>query len=114
MNHTLDASGKAIGRIATEAVAALRGKDKPGFTPNAIPTTKVEIINASSVRITGNKLQGKIYKRHSGYPGGLKTESLQELIDKKGTAEAIRKAIYGMLPANRIRKVMMNNLTIKE
>ena len=115
MDYKLDAAGRSIGRIATEASLLLRGKNDPQYAPHLTPKNKVVINNASKVKVTGNnKLNTKIYYRHSGYPGGLKSETLNELIDKKGASEALRRAIYGMLPTNKLRKIMMNNLTIEE
>ncbi|MEX0918867.1 MAG: 50S ribosomal protein L13 [Candidatus Paceibacterota bacterium] len=114
MEHTIDAKGEAIGRVAGEVARLLRGKDRPTFAPNAIPRDKVTVVNAGAVKITGLKLSNKVYYRHSGYPGALKSETLEEVITKKGAGEALRRAVYGMLPNNRLRRIMMNNLKIQE
>lgn len=114
-DYKLDATDQSMGRIATEASLLLRGKNDPQYAPHLTPKNKVVISNASKVKITSeNKLDNKIYYRHSGYPGGLKSETRSKLIDKKGASEVLRRAIYGMLPTNKLRKIMMNNLTIEE
>jgi len=112
--YTLDATNKSLGRLASEAAIILRGKNKPDFLPYVKPTQKVIIVNAGLVKITGLKEEQKKYTRHSGYPGGLKTNTLADLRTKFGIGRVIEKAIYGMLPSNRLRALMMKNLTIKE
>jgi len=111
---TIDAENKIIGRIASEAAMALMGKDKADYQPNVDPTTKVLIENASKAKISQKKLKTKIYTRYTQYPGGLRKRTLEELIEKKGYGEVFRKAVYGMLPDNKLRKLMMNNLEITE
>ncbi len=113
-NYTIDATGRPVGRVASEAAVILRGKNTASFQRNIKPTNKVLINNASAVRITGNKKLNKIYAHYSGYPGGMKEATLEQVIDKKGAREAIKRAIYGMLPNNKLRRLMMNNLSIKE
>jgi large subunit ribosomal protein L13 len=112
--YKIDAAGKVLGRVATEAAIALRGKDQPNFERYILSQVAVTITNASQVKITGTKLTSKIHSRYSGYPGGLSHLSLEQLIAKKGYAEPLRLAIYGMLPNNKLRAKMMNNLTITE
>jgi large subunit ribosomal protein L13 len=114
MEHLIDATGKKVGRIATEAAVHLRGKDEPSFVPHLLSGNTVRIINASKVSIDERKQMDKVYTRYTGYPGGLKTESLRHLAARRGYAEIIRKAIYGMLPSNRLRARMMKQLTITE
>ncbi len=114
MEHTLDATNKSLGRVASEAALLLRGKENPSFLRHVKPTNKVKILNASQLKITGNKRDGKVYLRHSGYPGGQKKETLAEMETKKGLTEALRLAVYGMLPDNKLRSIMMNNLNITE
>ncbi len=114
MEYKIDASNKAVGRIAGEAAVLLMGKNKPEFQRNTNPEVKVLIMNASKAKISIKKLKNKEYQRYSGYPGGLKKRTMEEVIDKKGYAEVFEKAIYGMLPANRLRKGMMKNLIIKD
>lgn len=112
--YTIDAENRSMGRVASEVAVLLRGKDKPDYAPNVAPKNKVTIINASKTKLTGKKMTDKVYLRHSEYPGGQKSETAEEVITKKGYEEVFRKAIYGMLPANRLRRIMMNNLTIKD
>jgi len=111
---TIDAQNRPIGRVATEAVVALMGKDKVDYQPNKQPTTKVKIENASKVKITQKKMKEKVYTRYTEYPGGLRKRTLEELIEKKGYEEVFKKAVYGMLPDNKLRKLMMNNLEVTE
>jgi large subunit ribosomal protein L13 len=112
--YTIDANGKRIGRVATEAARVLRGKETTGYAPHRTPGIAVHISNASYVDIPERKYRTETYVRYSGYPGGKKEETLGELIKKKGHAEAVRRAIYGMLPDNRLRKHLMKQLTIEE
>ena len=93
----VDATDKTLGRLATKIAMVLRGKHKPEFTPNADTGDYVVVINAEKIRVTGNKLQGKLYWRHTEYPGGIKSESLAEMLDKH-PERAIEKAVKGMLP----------------
>jgi large subunit ribosomal protein L13 len=114
MKYTLDAENKKIGRIAAQAAVYLMGKNTPGFARNTIPETKVEIINTSKASIDDKKKAQKTYSRYSGYPGGLRQPTMTQVIAKKGYSELFKEAVSGMLPKNKLRKVMMNNLTIKE
>ncbi len=114
MKYTLDAQNKKIGRIAAQAAVYLMGKNTPGFTRNAMPETKVEIINTSKASIDDKKLDQKTYSRYSGYPGGLRQPTMAQVIAKKGYSELFKEAVSGMLPKNKLRSRMMNNLTIKE
>ena len=112
--HTLDATNKAFGRIASEAAVLLMGKDNPSFRKNVVADVKVNIINASKTKYDSKKLKGKIYQRYSGYPGGRRERTMQEVIDKKGYKEIFEKAVYGMLPANRLRSILMEKLTVTD
>lgn len=112
--HTIDAKGKKLGRIASEAAVLLMGKNDPNFQKNQVAANKVVIVNASEAAISEKKKGEKIYKRFSGYPGGLKERTMSHVIDKKGYSELFTKAIYGMLPANKLRAKMMKNLTVSE
>ena len=114
MEHILDAQGKRLGRVATEAAKLLMGKNRVDFVRNAIPDIKVKIINTSKADILNRKLDGKVYTSYSGYPGGLKQNSMRKVVGDKGYKEAFRKAVYGMLPSNKLRAKMMLNLIIKE
>lgn len=112
--YKIDASGKILGRIASEAAKVLRGKNEATFERHILNTTPVVIENASKMKIPATKLTGKIHTRYTGHPGGLKHLSLEQVIAKKGYAEPLRLAIYGMLPANRLRAKLMTHLTISE
>lgn len=111
--YVIDATGKKLGRFATEIANILRGKDQPDYQPNKVPALKVVINNVSKIVLNQSGLT-KEYKRYSGYPGGLKHETREHLIERKGYREVLEKAVYGMLPNNRLRSVMMNNLIINE
>lgn len=111
ITHELDAKGQVLGRLATQVSVLLRGKNKPSFRPNIMSGDKVKIINASKVVFTGNKMEQKMYYRHSGYLGNLKEFKLKEMMAKDPT-KVVEKAIYGMLPDNKLRKIWMKNLEI--
>lgn len=110
----IDATNKKLGRIATEAAMSLMGKDLPNYESNKVNTEGVHIINASKVDIAEKKLDQKTYKRYTGYPSGLKTRTLEEVIEKKGIKEVFEKAIFGMLPNNKLRALRMKKLKISE
>ncbi|PCI20651.1 50S ribosomal protein L13 [Candidatus Wolfebacteria bacterium] len=114
MEHTLDANGKSLGRTATQAAVLLMGKDRPDFEKNKVSGNKVHITNTSKASINPKKLKSVEYVRYSGYPGGQKFETMEKVIEKKGYSEVFRKAVYGMLPANRLRALLMKNLIISE
>ncbi len=110
----IDASGQAIGRVATQAAFHLRGKTLPTFTPNQLPATKVNIVNAAKIKITTKKLKETEYPNYTGYPGGLHYHSLETVAKKHGYSELCRRAILRMLPRNKLRPQIMKNLTISE
>jgi large subunit ribosomal protein L13 len=112
--HTIDAKGQKLGRIASQAAIFLMGKNEPDFQKNQVADITVTIVNASQAAITEKKKGEKIYKRFSGYPGGLKERTMANVIEKKGYSELFIKAIYGMLPDNKLRARMMKNLTVSE
>ena len=112
--HTIDASNRAIGRVASEAAVLLMGKDTPSFRKNVAGTSVVTIINASKIKYNPKKLEEKIYRSYSGHPGGLKERTMQDVINVKGYKGLFEKAVYGMLPANRLRSILMKNLIITE
>ena len=112
--HKIDAKGIPLGRVATKAAIFLRGKDSPSYKPNIVPKTRVCIENASLLKISNKKLEQKEYKRYTGYPGGLRTQTLSHVIDNKGYGEVIRRAVRGMLPANKLRNEMLKNLVITD
>lgn len=112
MTYTIDAAGRTLGRVATEAASMLRGKNSPSFERHTIPTSKVEIVNAGKLSISYKKMKQKTYRSYSGYPGGLKEQTLERLISQKGHEEALVRAITRMLSRNRLRPLMMKNLKI--
>jgi len=107
----IDAAGKVLGRLATEIAIILRGKNKPNFRPNVLMGDKVLVSNAGKIVITGNKIEQKEYIHHTGYLGHLKKISLKELM-AKNPAEVLRRAVYGMLPKNKLRARWLKNLKI--
>lgn len=109
--HVIDASGKVLGRLATQAASLLMGKHKPIFSRNLDTGDFVVIINAEKVRVTGNKAEQKLYYRHSGYPGGLKSISLERMMQTNPT-RVIEQAVKGMLPHNRLGASMMKKLRV--
>lgn len=110
---TIDAQDKTLGRVAAAAAKALLGKHTATFAKNVVAGEEVKIVNASKVRISGNKTVAKRYVRYSGYPGGQKIESYQQLTARKGQKEAIRKAVIGMLPKNKLKMPRIKLLTIE-
>ena len=110
--HTIDAEGKAPGRIATEVATLLIGKHKPSFQPNIDGGDHVQIINASKMKFTGKKLDQKKYYRHSGYSGGL-TETDMKDVWEQNPAEILERAISRMLPKNKQRTERMKRLVVK-
>lgn len=109
--YVIDAEGKNLGRIATEAATLLRGKHKPTFTPHIDCGDFVIIVNASKVNLTGNKLDDKIYYNHSGYTGGLRERTAREMKEKY-PAEMIERAVKGMLPKGRLGRQMYKKLFV--
>ncbi len=109
--HVIDADGLVLGRLATEVARVLRGKHKPTFTPNLDTGDHVIIVNADKVVLTAGKAERKLVYRHSGYPGGLKTSTYAEELDKDA-AEAVRRSIRGMLPKTRLGRQQIKKLKI--
>lgn len=109
--YVLDAAGKSLGRLASKAAHILRGKHKPIFTPHVDTGDHVIIVNADKVLLTGNKLEKKLYIRHSGYPGGLKVMKYATLM-KTRPELAVRKAVEGMLPKTRLGARMAKRLRV--
>jgi large subunit ribosomal protein L13 len=107
----VDATGRTLGRLATQIAKVLRGKHKPEFTPNADTGDYVVVINAEKIRVTGNKVDGKIYWRHTGWPGGIKSQTLGELLDKH-PERAIEKAVKGMLPRGPLGYAQLRKLKV--
>lgn len=112
--YTIDATGKSLGRIASEASFVLMGKNTPAYARNKEAAITVAITNAKEMKITGMKRVQKKYTRYTGHPGGQRVESLEQTIEKKGYGEALRKAIRGMLPPNKLRARMLKNIHIEE
>jgi large subunit ribosomal protein L13 len=109
--YLVDAEGKTLGRLATQIADTLRGKRKPQFTPHVDTGDFVIVVNAEKIQVTGNKLDQKRYYRHSGYPGGLRSRTLREQLDRRPT-EVLRVAVKGMLPKNRLARQQITKLKI--
>jgi large subunit ribosomal protein L13 len=107
----VDASGETLGRLATRIADALRGKRKPEYTPHIDTGDFVVVVNAEKVAVTGNKREQKLYRRHSGYPGGLRTRTLDEMLERR-PEEVIRLAVKGMLPRNRLGRQQLRKLRV--
>jgi len=112
--HIIDAQGKSLGRLASEIAIILRGKNRPDFAPNKTGGDSVLLKNADKVKITGNKLETKIYHHYTGYIGGLKSVPMGKMIEKKGIEEVIKKTVWGMLPINKLRAQMIKELKIEK
>jgi large subunit ribosomal protein L13 len=109
--YLVDAEGKTLGRLATGIADTLRGKLKPEYTPHVDTGDFVVVINAEKIRVTGDKLAQKRYWRHSGYPGGIKSRTLAEMLERR-PEEVIRKAVKGMLPRNRLARRQITKLKV--
>ncbi len=109
--HVIDASGKILGRLATEIATFLMGKNKPSFVPYLDTGDFVIVTNASKIKLTGKKMQNKKYTRHSGYPGGLRVETFDKMIVRKPEF-VIEHAVKGMLPGNKLGKAMIKKLKV--
>ena len=109
--YVVDASGQTLGRLATQIADTLRGKNKPQYTPHVDTGDFVIVVNAEKIRVTGNKLDQKRYYRHSGYPGGIRSRSLREQLERRPT-EVLRTAVKGMLPKNRLAARQLMKLKI--
>ncbi len=112
--HTIDAKGKSLGRVASQAAALLMGKNLVEFTRHKSPIVHVTITNASKIKITEKKLDETKYLKYSGYQGGLKIESLTSLSARRGFAEGVKRAVKGMIPNNKLRPEILKSLTITE
>jgi large subunit ribosomal protein L13 len=109
--YVIDAEGRTLGRLATQIADALRGKRKPEYTPHCDTGDFVVVVNAAKIRVTGNKLSDKVYYRHSGYPGGLRSRTLSEMLERR-PEEVIRRAVKGMLPRNRLARQQLRKLKV--
>jgi len=109
--HLMDAEGQILGRLAVRAAHLLRGKHKPLFTPHVDCGDGVIVVNAEKIRVTGEKLDTKLYRRYSGYPSGLKEEPLRRLLSRR-PEEAVRHAVVGMLPKNPLGRQLATRLRV--
>ncbi len=109
--YIVDAAGKTLGRLATQIADTLRGKQKPQYTPHVDTGDFVVVVNAEKIAVTGNKLDQKRYYRHSGYPGGIRSRTLREQLDRR-PEEVLRVAVRGMLPKNRLARRQLLKLKI--
>ncbi len=109
--YLVDADNLVLGRLSSRVASVLRGKNKPMYTPHVDTGDFVIIVNADKIRLTGNKLQNKVYIHHSGYPGGIKTKSAKDLM-KSMPEEIIYSAIKGMLPKNKLGKLQLKKLKV--
>jgi len=107
----VDAEGQTLGRLATQLADELRGKNKPEYTPHIDTGDFVVVINAEKIKVTGNKLTEKIYYRHTGYPGGLRSRTLEEQLERR-PEEVIRKAVKGMIPRTKLGRTQLLKLKV--
>lgn len=114
MNYTIDATGKSLGRLASEVAAILNAKNDVNFAKNRVADVKVVVTNAAKVKVTGSKMKESVHKSYSGYPGGLKEMPLAYVVDKKGFGELIKHAVKGMLPKNKLQDIRLKNLEVTE
>lgn len=111
--YNIDATGKRLGKVATEAASVLLGKNDPTFTKHTVADVQVSITNVSKLDISDKK-GTEIYQSYSGYPGGRKTETLSHLAGRRGYSEVVRRTVGGMLPNNKLKKKLLANLIISE
>jgi large subunit ribosomal protein L13 len=109
--YLVDAEGQTLGRLATRIADTLRGKRKPQYTAHVDTGDFVVVVNAEKIAVTGKKLEQKVYRRHSGYPGGLRERTLAEQLER-GPTEVLRRAVRGMLPRNRLARRQLTKLKI--
>jgi large subunit ribosomal protein L13 len=107
----VDAEGQVLGRLATKIARILIGKDKPSYTPHLVSGDHVIVVNAEKVKLTGNKIDQKIYRHHSGYPGGLKEIPIRVMLQRR-PEEIVREAVLGMLPKNKLRAQRAKKLRV--
>lgn len=113
-SYTIDATGKSLGRVASMASRALMGKNSADYRANKTPVVKVSIINASKTKMSENRLATVLHEKYSGHPGGLRFKTNGDIVKEKGWKGLYELAVYGMLPSNKLRPIMMKNLTIVE
>lgn len=112
--YTFDASNRKLGRLSSEIAEKLMGKDRVDYTRHQAPDITVTVENSSDLDISDDKLRNKMYTRYSGHPGGKKQDSAQHVANTHGYGELIKRAVYGMLPDNKLRNEMMKNLETEE
>jgi len=112
--HTIDATNRTLGRVASEAAHALLGKRSVHFVKHIAMPMTVTIANAGKIRFPAGRQEGKVYTRYSGYPAGLYKMTMKEMITKKGITEVVRKTVDGMIPRNKLRAPRMKNLIVTE
>lgn len=110
----VDADSQVLGRLASEVARVIRGKNKPDFTPNVDCGDNVIIINADKIRLTGKKWTDKVYISHTGYPGGQRSATPKEVMDKKSSTILVERAVRGMLPKSRLGRALFKNLYVYE
>jgi len=114
MKHTIDATNKSLGRLATEVASILMGKNSASFVRNGVSTNTVVVTNASKLKVSPSKMLEKKYVTYSGYPGGLKSSTMAHVASTKGYKELVSVAVKGMLPDNKLKKEMLKHLTVTE
>lgn len=112
--YTVDAAGRTLGRVASEAASALLGKKSVHYVQNMVLPTEVTIINADKLSLPEKRVAKKEYTRYTGFPGGLREQTLAEFLTKKGIEEVLRHTVDGMIPRNKLRKDRMKRLIIKK
>jgi large subunit ribosomal protein L13 len=112
--YTIDASGRTLGRVASEVAKCLMGKNLPDYTVNKISDVLVIITNTSKTKMTERRMKETLHERYSGQPGGFREETNARILEKKGWKGLYELAVFGMLPSNKLRPLMMKRLTIKE
>ncbi len=112
--YTIDAEGKTLGRVASAVAKALMGKNTPDYVANQVADVRVNLINAGKTQMSERRMKETLHERYSGFPGGLKTATNEEIITKKGWSALYELAVYGMLPSNKLRPLMMKRLTITD
>jgi large subunit ribosomal protein L13 len=112
IEYTIDAAGRTLGRVASDAAQALLGKKSPQYVKNFVVPVQVNIVNAGQLKISEKREAGTTYIHYTGYPGGLRSQTMTELKAKKGLEEVVRKTVDGMIPRNKLRKERMKRLSI--
>ena len=113
-NYTIDATDKTLGRVASAAAKALMGKNTTAYVANQVADVRVYITNTSKTKMSDRRMKETLHETYSGYPGGFKTATNARIIEKKGWKGLYELAVYGMLPSNKLRSLMMKRLTITE